>query len=74
MVHTRAQTKKMLHASISRFNDDLFTEILLRLPAASIFRFKSVSKHWRLLLSQKYFTQRMLIKLSCEPKVLKLDN
>ncbi|KAL9992642.1 putative F-box domain-containing protein [Helianthus debilis subsp. tardiflorus] len=58
MVHTRAQTKKMLHASISRFNDDLFTEILLRLPAASILRFKSVSKHWRLLLSQKYFTQR----------------
>ncbi|MFS8027816.1 putative F-box domain, galactose oxidase/kelch, beta-propeller, F-box associated interaction [Helianthus anomalus] len=58
MVHTRAQTKKMLHASISRLNDDLLTEILLRLPAASIFRFKSVSKHWRLLLSQKYFTQR----------------
>ncbi|MFS8027818.1 putative F-box domain, galactose oxidase/kelch, beta-propeller, F-box associated interaction [Helianthus anomalus] len=58
MVHTRAQTKKMLHASISRFNDDLFTEILLRLPAPSIFRFKSVSKHWRLLLSRKHFIQR----------------
>ncbi|KAJ0439593.1 putative F-box domain-containing protein [Helianthus annuus] len=48
----------MLHASISRFNDDLLTEILLRLPAASILRFKSVSKHRRLLLSQKHFTQR----------------
>ncbi|KAJ0683004.1 putative F-box domain-containing protein [Helianthus annuus] len=48
----------MLHASISRFNDELLTEILLRLPAASILRFKSVSKHWRLLLSQKHFTQR----------------
>ncbi|KAJ0683008.1 putative F-box domain-containing protein [Helianthus annuus] len=39
-------------------NDDLLTEILLRLPAPSILRFKSVSKHWRLLLSQKHFTQR----------------
>ncbi|KAJ0837469.1 putative F-box domain-containing protein [Helianthus annuus] len=39
-------------------NDDLLTEILLRLPAPSILRFKSVSKNWRLLLSQKHFTQR----------------
>ncbi|MFS8027817.1 putative F-box domain-containing protein [Helianthus anomalus] len=69
MVHTRSQTKKMLHASISRFNDDLFTEILLRLPAASILRFKSVSKHWRLLLSQKHFTQRF-DKISKSPRGL----
>ncbi|KAJ0439594.1 putative F-box domain-containing protein [Helianthus annuus] len=39
-------------------NDDLLTEILLRLPAPSILRFKSVSKHWLLLLSQIHFTQR----------------
>ncbi|KAJ0439595.1 putative F-box domain-containing protein [Helianthus annuus] len=39
-------------------NDDLITEILLRLPAVSILRFKSVSKHWRWLLRQKHFTQR----------------
>ncbi|KAJ0837467.1 putative F-box domain-containing protein [Helianthus annuus] len=39
-------------------NDDHITEILLRLPAASILRFKSVSKHWRWLLRQKHFTQR----------------
>ncbi|KAK9051340.1 hypothetical protein SSX86_027967 [Deinandra increscens subsp. villosa] len=39
-------------------NDDLLTEILLRLPATSIIRFKSVSKHWRLLLSDRTFTLR----------------
>ncbi|KAJ0461876.1 putative F-box domain-containing protein [Helianthus annuus] len=39
-------------------SDDLLTEILLRLPVTSILRFKSVSKHWRLLLSDRHFTQR----------------
>ncbi|KAK9051327.1 hypothetical protein SSX86_027954 [Deinandra increscens subsp. villosa] len=40
------------------FNDDLLTEILLRLPVSSILRFKSVSKHWRWLLSHRSFTLR----------------
>ncbi|KAJ0692108.1 putative F-box domain-containing protein [Helianthus annuus] len=39
-------------------NDDLLTEILLRLPVTSILRFKSVSKHWRLLLRHRHFTHR----------------
>ncbi|XP_022020041.1 F-box protein At5g07610 [Helianthus annuus] len=47
-------------------NDDLLTEILIRLPVTSILGFKSVSKHWRLLLSQKHFTQRY-DKLSKSP-------
>ncbi|KAD4584135.1 hypothetical protein E3N88_21736 [Mikania micrantha] len=33
-------------------NEDLLIEILHRLPIVSILRFKSVSKHWRSLLSQ----------------------
>ncbi|KAL7584949.1 F-box protein At5g07610 [Lactuca sativa] len=37
-------------------NDDLLIEILLRLPVTSVLRFKSVSKHWRSLLSQRPFT------------------
>ncbi|KAD4584195.1 hypothetical protein E3N88_21796 [Mikania micrantha] len=37
-------------------NDDLLTEILLRLPVASVLRFKSVSKHWKSLLSHQHFT------------------
>ncbi|GJR05786.1 F-box protein-like protein [Tanacetum coccineum] len=37
-------------------NDDLLTEILLRVPAISILRFKSVSKHRRALLSHRQFT------------------
>ncbi|XP_076940849.1 F-box protein At5g07610-like [Bidens hawaiensis] len=39
-------------------NNDLLTEILVRLPATSILRFKSVSKHWRLLLTHKHFIHR----------------
>ncbi|XP_076941738.1 F-box protein At5g07610-like [Bidens hawaiensis] len=39
-------------------NDDLLTEILQRLPVTSILRFKSVSKHWLWLLSQRRFTLR----------------
>ncbi|KAJ0837572.1 putative F-box domain-containing protein [Helianthus annuus] len=39
-------------------NDDLLTEILLRLPITSILRFKSLSTHWRLLLSHTHFTHR----------------
>ncbi|CAH1445677.1 unnamed protein product [Lactuca virosa] len=37
-------------------NDDLLIEILLRLPVTSVLRFKSVSKHWRSLLSHRRFT------------------
>ncbi|GKB73182.1 F-box protein-like protein [Tanacetum coccineum] len=37
-------------------NEDLLTEILLRLPVTSVLRFKSVSKHWLSLLSHRRFT------------------
>ncbi|XP_076950225.1 F-box protein At5g07610-like [Bidens hawaiensis] len=39
-------------------NDDLLTEILIQLPVTSIIRFKSVSKHWRLLLSNSHLNRR----------------
>ncbi|XP_076950231.1 F-box protein At5g07610-like [Bidens hawaiensis] len=39
-------------------NEDLLTEILIRLPVTSILRFKSVSKQWRLLLSNSHLTHR----------------
>ncbi|XP_076950308.1 F-box protein At5g07610-like [Bidens hawaiensis] len=39
-------------------NEDLLTEILIRLPVTSILRFKSVSKHWRSLLTHTHFTHR----------------
>nr|XP_043617910.1 F-box protein At5g07610-like [Erigeron canadensis] len=64
---------KYLYKQVSRFeynqestdsgaligsNDDIITEILLRLPAKSILRFKCVSKHWLSLLSHQCFTLR----------------
>ncbi|XP_076913237.1 F-box protein At5g07610-like [Bidens hawaiensis] len=76
MVTTRSQTRKMKQASIDQqsaqsralivSNDDLLTEIIIRLPAKSILRFKSVSKHWLWLLSHKHFTHRY-DKLSKSP-------
>ncbi|KAJ0439491.1 putative F-box domain-containing protein [Helianthus annuus] len=56
MVHARAKTNKS--GALIGSNDDLLTEILLRLPVTSILRFKSVSKHWWLLLSHTHFTHR----------------
>ncbi|GKA35969.1 F-box protein-like protein [Tanacetum coccineum] len=43
-------------ANLIGSNDDLLTEILRWLPVISILRFKSVSKHWRSLLTQRLFT------------------
>ncbi|XP_076952084.1 F-box protein At5g07610-like [Bidens hawaiensis] len=39
-------------------NDDILTEILLRLPVIFILQCKSVSKYWEWLLSHRHFTLR----------------
>ncbi|XP_023753390.1 F-box protein At5g07610 [Lactuca sativa] len=58
MVNTSPTTKKTRNQSgaLIGSNDDLLIEILLRLPVISVVRFKSVSKHWLSLLSQRPFT------------------
>ncbi|KAK9051335.1 hypothetical protein SSX86_027962 [Deinandra increscens subsp. villosa] len=45
-------------AAVVASNDDLLIEILIRLRVKPILRCKSVSKHWRWLLSNRCFTQR----------------
>ncbi|KAJ0837574.1 putative F-box domain-containing protein [Helianthus annuus] len=50
--------KSSQSGSLIGSNDDLLTEILIRLPVTSILRFKSVSKHWLSLLTHRHFTQR----------------
>ncbi|CAI9302297.1 unnamed protein product [Lactuca saligna] len=57
MVITRSKVKKL------QINDDLLIEIFLRLPLASVRRFKSVSKHWRSLLTNRCFT--LIYKNGC---------
>lgn len=42
-------------AGIVPWNDDVVVEILLRLPAKSLTRFKSVCKHWFSLISNHHF-------------------
>nr|XP_009393491.2 PREDICTED: F-box protein At5g07610-like [Musa acuminata subsp. malaccensis] len=40
-------------------SDDVFMEILARLPLKSLFRFKCVSRAWRRLISDDYFLRRL---------------
>ncbi|PON51065.1 Peptidase S8, subtilisin-related [Parasponia andersonii] len=42
-------------AEIIASNDDLLSEILFRLPIKALVKFKSVSKHWRSLISDPKF-------------------
>ncbi|KAF9690349.1 hypothetical protein SADUNF_Sadunf01G0186400 [Salix dunnii] len=39
-------------------NEDLLTELLLRLPLKSLIKFKCVSKHWLSLISDPHFSRR----------------
>nr|GEZ12770.1 hypothetical protein [Tanacetum cinerariifolium] len=48
-------------------NDDLLTEILLRLPASSLHLFKSVSKCWLSLIIDTRFTLRWSLICSVDP-------
>ncbi|XP_076883785.1 F-box protein At5g07610-like [Bidens hawaiensis] len=66
MVSTDQQS---LSGAIVGSSDDLLTEILVRLPVASVLRFKSVSKHWRLLLSHRQFTHRYDKQFSNSPGI-----
>ncbi|PON92419.1 F-box domain containing protein [Trema orientale] len=45
-------------AEIIASNDDLLSEILFRLPIKALVKFKSVSKHWRSLISDPKFALR----------------
>ncbi|XP_071713030.1 F-box protein At5g07610-like [Rutidosis leptorrhynchoides] len=49
--HQQVESRELID-----YNDDLLIQILSRLPADSIVRFKSVSKHWQSLLSHREFT------------------
>ncbi|KAG7598844.1 F-box associated domain type 3, partial [Arabidopsis suecica] len=50
--------------------NDLILDILSRLPAKSIQRFRCVSKLWKSMLSQSYFTELFLNKSSSRPRLL----
>ncbi|KAD4982816.1 hypothetical protein E3N88_19487 [Mikania micrantha] len=72
MVNTRAKIKKTQPEDLIGSNDDLLTEILIRLPVTSILRFKYVSEHWRWLLSHRHFAL-MYDKFSKSPGLF-VDN
>ncbi|XP_076939818.1 F-box protein At5g07610-like [Bidens hawaiensis] len=82
MENTRAEIKKTLKtysydemspsAHLIGSNNDLLTEILVRLPATSILRFKCLSKDWQSLFSHRRFTLRN-DKLSISPGLFVLN-
>ncbi|KAJ6395013.1 hypothetical protein OIU77_024094 [Salix suchowensis] len=48
-------------------NEDLLTELLLRLPIKSLLKFKCVSKHWLSLISNPHFSRRRISCYSTPP-------
>ncbi|KAH7688159.1 F-box domain-containing protein [Dioscorea alata] len=74
VIRTMMKKKKQLHTSNkpgkkkSVINEDIVTEILLRLPAKSIFKFKCVSKTWLKIINDTWFANTY--KSSNGPPVL----
>ncbi|CAH8388128.1 unnamed protein product [Eruca vesicaria subsp. sativa] len=64
--------KRRRDDDVSRLNDDLLEEIMLRLPVKALTRFQVVSKHWRRMINSKYFKDRHMLhqKTTQEPKFL----
>ncbi|KAK9292314.1 hypothetical protein L1049_020279 [Liquidambar formosana] len=58
-VPSTAQQTSSAAADAIAGNDDLLTEILRLLPTRSLFKFKSVSKHWLKLISSQDFSRRL---------------
>ncbi|RVW80973.1 F-box protein [Vitis vinifera] len=54
-------------AHIVASNDDLLSELLLRLPIKSLLKFKSVSKHWLSLITDPHFSRRKTLSLTLSP-------
>ncbi|CAA7013723.1 unnamed protein product [Microthlaspi erraticum] len=49
---------------------DLIVEILLRLPAKSVARYRCLSKLWSSIIDQIYFTDSFLTRSSARPQLL----
>ncbi|KAF7820560.1 F-box protein [Senna tora] len=57
-----AVNRRVLSAEAVGENDDLLTEILLRVPAKPLVRFKCVSKRWLSLISHSNFCRRHTLR------------
>ncbi|XP_047327016.1 F-box protein At5g07610-like [Impatiens glandulifera] len=58
MINTNDDFISISSADKVASNQDLLLEILLRLPIKSLMRFKSVSKQWQSVISDRRFTRR----------------
>ncbi|XP_023639019.1 F-box protein At3g49450 [Capsella rubella] len=57
-------------SSLPEIPNDLVSEILSRVPAKSMARFRCVSKQWSSILSFPYFTELYLTNSSARPRLL----
>ncbi|XP_054777703.1 F-box protein At5g07610-like [Prosopis cineraria] len=57
-----ADSYRVLSAEVIGENDDLLTEILIRVPAKPLIRFKCVSKRWLSLISHPAFCRRHAVR------------
>jgi F-box interacting protein len=58
MPTTNPQNNASAAAETVGGNDDIVTEILIRIPVKPLFRFKCVSKRWLSLISDSHFSRR----------------
>ena len=56
--------QQLINSAGPDFDDDIITEILLRVPAKSLIRFRCVCKSWRALISDPSFVQNHLRRVS----------
>ncbi|EOA26366.1 hypothetical protein CARUB_v10023283mg [Capsella rubella] len=59
---TRERSKRRKH--MCEIHSDLLIEILIRLPAKSMVRFKCISKQWSSLISCRYFCTRLFTRVT----------
>ncbi|PRQ52350.1 putative F-box domain-containing protein [Rosa chinensis] len=55
-----AMVLKRAHTDFGDYEEDVIAEILARLPAKSLMRFRCVCKSWRALISDSYFVKKHL--------------
>ncbi|WOH12844.1 hypothetical protein DCAR_0832353 [Daucus carota subsp. sativus] len=64
------QRKRTWERVLSEFTDDLWTEILLRLPIKTLLQFKSVSKSWFSIISSHRFATSHLANAAKDDQIL----
>ncbi|WOH12842.1 hypothetical protein DCAR_0832351 [Daucus carota subsp. sativus] len=69
-MNEKNKRKRSWETVLSEFTDDLWTEILLRLPIKTLLQFKSVSKSWFSIISSHRFATSHLAMAAKDDQIL----